>query len=193
MTKKISAEEFFDELAINYDHYDDEDALETRHLLEAKKIFEKYNHREGSVLDVGCGTGLLASTLEGNFEYTGIDISQNMLQIAAQRGYKTVHKPIEEYLSGIDDLSYDFVICLSTLLCVENIQAVLEDIRRIVRKALLISLEDITDDFIQEFPAVLHNHSHVSFPDAKEDYRIFGWKTPTKGTEIYVRMVYMEK
>jgi len=193
MTNKISAEAFFDELAVDYDNYDGEDSLETAHLVETKKIFAKYNHREGSVLDVACGTGLLADSLEGNFEYTGIDISENMLRFAVQRGYQTMRKPIEESLSGIDDLSYDFVVCLSALLCIENIQTILKDFQRIARKAVIISLEDIPDDFIRDFPSDSYNHSHISFPNAREDYRVFGWKTPTTGSNIYIRMIYMEK
>ncbi len=67
-----------------------------QHLNEAVKIFHRHNYYEGKILDIGCGTGFLSELLEGNFEYTGIDVSAKMLDYAAKRGYKTIQKPIEK-------------------------------------------------------------------------------------------------
>ncbi len=192
MMEKVSAEEYFDDLAQEYECEGVSVALEVGHLVEAKKIFAKYNHTHGSILDLGCGTGLLSEALAGDFEFTGIDISKTMLESAAQRGYKTIHKSLDVGLLEIQDQAYDFVTCLTALLCIENIAPVLHEMRRIARKGILITLEDITDDFVEDFPAVSYNHTHLSFPDAKEDYRVLGWQTPTRGTDIYVRMIYIE-
>ncbi len=191
MENKISAEAYFDDLAAEYEYEGVESALQTNHLVEAKKIFDTHQIKEGQILDLACGTGLLSLLLEGNFEFTGIDVSEKMLQSAAQRGYKTIHKPLEQGLAEIADQSYDFVTCLTALLCIEDIQPVLNNMKRIARRGILFTLEEITDDFLAEFPASAYNHSHLSFPDAKEDYRVFGWTTP-KGLDMYVRMIYLE-
>ncbi len=48
------------------------------------KIAKRNN--SASILEVGCGTGHLASLfIKNNFRYTGIDISQDMLNIAKQK------------------------------------------------------------------------------------------------------------
>ena len=193
MEKKISAEEYFDDLAQEYECEGVSVALEVGHLVEAKRIFAKYNHKEGSILDLGCGTGLLSEALAGSFEFTGIDISKTMLESAAKRGYTTIHKSLDVGLSEQEDQSYDFVTCLTALLCIENIQPILKDMRRVARKGVLITLEEITDDFIEDFPAVSYDHTHMNFPEATEDYRVLGWQTPTRNTDIYVRMIYIEK
>ncbi|MDY7005477.1 MAG: methyltransferase domain-containing protein [Cyanobacteriota bacterium] len=111
MVDKISAQEFYDDYSAKYD-----DMSKARSNLkfhnEAAKIFHQYNHHQGSILDIGCGTGFLSELLQGNFEYTGIDVSSKILDYAAKRGYKTIHKSIETALPEIDTNSYDLVFCL---------------------------------------------------------------------------------
>ena len=128
--------------------------------------------------------------MDGDFQFTGVDISENMLQSAAQRDYQIIHQPLETALSEIPAQSYDFVVCLTALLCIQDIQEILADMRRIARQGILLTLEEITPAFLEEFPAPAYNHMHLSFPDAKEDYRIFGWQTP-KGLDMYIRMIYL--
>ncbi|WP_246844285.1 class I SAM-dependent methyltransferase [Hydrocoleum sp. CS-953] len=113
MVKKISAEEFYDDLAANYDDVLKDPKCNVQHLNEAAKIFHQYNYHQGSILDIGCGTGFLSELLQGNFEYTGIDISSKILDYAAKRGYKTIHKSIEIALPEIEDNSYDFIFSLA--------------------------------------------------------------------------------
>ena len=128
MVNKISAEEFYDNLAVNYDDVLKDPKCNAQHVYEAVKIFHKYNHHQGSILDIGCGTGFLSELLQGNFEYTGIDISSKILDYAAKRGYQTIHKSIELALPEINTQSYDFVFCLGSLLFVEDSQTAIEHI-----------------------------------------------------------------
>ncbi len=104
MVNKVSAEEFYDNYYAKYD-----DMAKARSNLkfhnEAVKIFHQYNHHQGSILDIGCGTRFISELLEGNFEYTGIDVSAKMLEYAAKRSYKTIQKPIEKALPEIDSQS----------------------------------------------------------------------------------------
>nr|WP_293105141.1 class I SAM-dependent methyltransferase [Okeania sp. SIO2F4] len=105
MLNKISPEEFYDNLAANYDDVLKDSKCNVQYLNEAAKIFHKYNYHQGSILDIGCGTGFLSQLLQGNFEYTGIDVSAKILEYAAKRGYKTIQKPIEKALPEIDSQS----------------------------------------------------------------------------------------
>ena len=86
-----------------------------QYINEAAKIFHRYNHHQGSVLDMTCGTGALSEFLLSDFEYTGIDISGKMLDFAAQRGYKTIHKSIKRALAEIDKQSYYFFLGFITV------------------------------------------------------------------------------
>ena len=96
-----------------------------------------------------------------------------MLELAAARGYKTIHKPVEDALGEIPDRSYDFVFALSSLLFVEDIHALLVDINRIARKSIVLSLDEVTEEYKQNvalnFSVAVYNHSQVEFPNAKED------------------------
>ncbi|NEP82911.1 MAG: class I SAM-dependent methyltransferase [Okeania sp. SIO3B3] len=157
------------------------------------KIFQKYNHHQGSILDIACGTGLLSELLQGNFEYTGVDISGKMLDYAAKRGYKTIHKPIETALAEIDSQSYDFVFCLSSLHFVEDGKTAIEHIYRIARQAIIISLDEMTEEYIKNFVVPVYDHSKIAIEDAIEDYFIIGWTSSSQGVDIRTRMIYIEQ
>ncbi|MBW4625615.1 MAG: class I SAM-dependent methyltransferase [Brasilonema octagenarum HA4186-MV1] len=192
MNKENDIENYYDKYSEKYDEVAKSPECKAQFHNEAKKIFRKYNHQTGSILDVGCGTGLLSDVLEGNFEYTGIDVSGGMLKYASERGYKTIHQTIEDGLPKIESKSYDFVVSLSALFLVEDIHTSLNQINRIARKAILIGLDRLTDDYIKNAYLPVYDHSQVNIPNTLEDYFILGWISPTLGTSIYTRMIYVE-
>lgn len=193
MVNKISAEKFYDDLAANYDDVLKDPKCNAQHPHEAAKIFHQYNYHQGSILDIGCGTGFLSELLQGDFEYTGIDISSKILDYAAKRGYKTIHKSIEIALPEIEDNSYDFVFCLGSLLCVEDVQTATEHIYRIARQAIVISLDETKEEFIKNFAVPVYDHSKIEIENAIEDYFIAGWTSPTTGIPIRTRMIYIQQ
>lgn len=193
MLTKISAEQFYDKFADSYDDTLKSSKVNAQHVNEAVKIFHQRNYQQGNILDIGCGTGNLSELLQGDFEYTGIDISGKMLDYAAQRGYKTIHKPVETALAKIDSQSFDFIFCLSSLLCVEDAATAIEHMRRIARKTILISLDELTEEYIKKFVVPVYDHSKILIKDATEDYFIAGWTSPTTGFSIRTRMIYIEQ
>ncbi|MBQ7633070.1 MAG: tetratricopeptide repeat protein [Alphaproteobacteria bacterium] len=65
------------------------------------KIAELYAPLKGKILDLGCGTGLVAQKLKTvDNEFTGVDISAKMLDLARQKNIYTElhHADILEYL-----------------------------------------------------------------------------------------------
>ncbi|MCV3214047.1 class I SAM-dependent methyltransferase [Plectonema radiosum NIES-515] len=182
----------YDEVADRYDEKVQSPELNVQYLNEVKKIFQKYNLQRGSILDVGCGTGLLSDFLSGDFEYTGVDVSAGMLQYASQRGYKTIHQTIEDALPEIENQSYDFVVSLGALLFVEDIQACLKHINRIARKAIVLGLDCATDELIQAIPMTMYDHSKVEVLNALEDYLILGWTYAPQSIPVNTRMIYIE-
>ncbi|MEM9543078.1 MAG: class I SAM-dependent methyltransferase [Cyanobacteria bacterium P01_E01_bin.42] len=207
MSTKISPQEFYDDLASNYEakfYYEDsssadpkksdEARINAQYVNEAAQIFHKYHRgQQGSVLDMGCGTGLLKDHLEGTFEYTGIDVSPKMLNFASQRGYQTICQPVEQVLPTLSNQSYDFIFGLSSLLFVKDIYSLLTEMNRIARKSIVLSLDDLTEDYIRDFVVTAYNHAGISIPKAKEDYKIRGWTSLTTGITIQTRMIYIEK
>ena len=185
-------EKYYDELAARYDEKAKSPELNGQYLNEAKKIFQRYNLQKGSILDVGCGTGLLSDLLEGYFEYTGIDVSARMLQYASQRGYKPIHQTIEGVLPKIENQSYDFVVSLGALLFVEDIQACLKHIKRIALKAIVLSLDCVTDELIQASSMTIYDHSKVEILNTLEDYLILGWTKTAQNISVNTRMIYIE-
>lgn len=66
-------------------------------------VIENYNLNVHSVLDVACGTGILASELYNrNFEVSGIDISEDMINIARENS-----KGIDFQVSDMSEFTFD--------------------------------------------------------------------------------------
>jgi len=87
-----------------------------------KNILIKPNSdkRLGSVLDLGCGSGLLGPEIRRNCsQLEGIDLSSKMLQLAKQKNVydKLSHLDILEYLSTMP-LSFDYYIVLDVFIYV---------------------------------------------------------------------------
>jgi len=91
----------------------------------------------GSVLDVGCGTGLVGRALrERGFEgrILGLDISQASLEIAQQSGaYDSLeHADLQQRLAVEDD-SVDAVVCVGVMTYLPEVEAVWREFARVAR------------------------------------------------------------
>jgi predicted TPR repeat methyltransferase len=161
----------------------------------ASGIFQKYEFQGGSVLDLGCGTGLLKE--HSAFDrYTGVDVSEKMLEHARSRGYTCIQGFIEDELALIPDRSFDFVVALSSLYYVSDskIDAVMHHIEPICTKGWLLSLEDLPEQYIEKakiyFSTLnLSNHSKLNIVNLTEDLYIPAWSSPLVGNQISARVV----
>ncbi|MGD1712379.1 hypothetical protein [Hydrocoleum sp. CS-953] len=79
------------------------------------------------------------------------------------------------------------------MLCVEDIQTAIEHIYRIARQAIIISLDETTEEFIKNFALPVYDHSKITITNAIEDYFILGWTSPSTGVPIRTRMIYIQK
>ena len=93
----------------------------------------------GSLLEVGCGTGLILERLSGDFErVVGVDLSEGMLAHAKARGLD-VHQSSAEALP-FDDDSFDCVVSFKVLAHVQGIRsAALEMVRVLKPGGILIA------------------------------------------------------
>jgi len=97
---------------------------------EASKLFEGGY----SFLDVGCGSGFLATLLAKRYkEYYGVDISPLALAKAAEKGVKVVNVDINEEQLPFEDGYFDAVACLDVIEHVLNPFFLLKEINRVLR------------------------------------------------------------
>tara|TARA_Y100001960_G_C14443871_1_gene713899 strand:+ start:155 stop:781 length:627 start_codon:yes stop_codon:yes gene_type:complete len=107
----------------------------------AVKIFTKYaSNKSITILDAGCGTGLVAKELlkEGFSNFIGLDFSQNMLDLVPKNLYQELdlvdlNNPLK-YTNNY----YDAVICVGTFTYGHVKAYALDEFIRILKKNGLI-------------------------------------------------------
>jgi phosphatidylethanolamine/phosphatidyl-N-methylethanolamine N-methyltransferase len=95
--------------------------------------------RPASILEVGVGTGLTLSQYPASTAVTGIDISNDMLEIARQRAEKMPERQIKLFAMDAEamdfpDGSFDCVAIPYVLSVTPNPERLISEIRRVCRK-----------------------------------------------------------
>ena len=104
----------YKEWATAYDH-DNDNLLGTVSQPLSVQIFQEYiKDKSLRIIDVGCGTGLVGVELEkGGFSnFDGIDISQEMIDIAKQRGYAQLFIGSLNVSLPCKNNEYDAALCV---------------------------------------------------------------------------------
>lgn len=98
----------YEVLAGFYDAVQGERAEHATYLL---GLIEKHHPRATTVLELACGTGSILKQLQPNYEVTGLDLSERMLAIAAEKvpGVRLVHGDMTEARLGE---AFDVVLCV---------------------------------------------------------------------------------
>lgn len=91
------------------------------------------------VLDLGCGDGELLRRLiaEKNVKGSGIEINQESVINALEKGLSIIQGDIDEGLRQFPDRSYDYVILNQTLQSTYNPVFVLEEMLRVGKKCVV--------------------------------------------------------
>ena len=56
------------------------------------ELLKEYGIKDGLILDLGCGTGTMTELLaEAGYDMTGVDISEEMLELAAEKRSASGH------------------------------------------------------------------------------------------------------
>ena len=103
------------------------------------KTFRKiFNGIEGKkILDIGCGTGTLASMLAEKNEVFGIDICEKAVEMAKRRNVKAMLGDAEKKLKFKKDF-FDIVICKDVFEHLKFPEKTLKEISRVLKKEGLL-------------------------------------------------------
>jgi methionine biosynthesis protein MetW len=92
-----------------------------------------------SVLDLGCGDGLLLKHLRQSRDVRGygIEIADENVIASVRNGVNVIQSDLESGLSGIDAHSFDYVILSQTLQTVRQTEQILQEMLRVGREAIV--------------------------------------------------------
>ena len=103
------------------------------------KIIADLVEKNARVLDVGCGDGILMEFLKNNkkIDIRGIEISKKNVQICIGKGLTVIEGDAEKDLVQFPNSSFDFVILSQTLQAFLNPEAVINELLRVGKKAIV--------------------------------------------------------
>lgn len=143
MIKMKSAKEFWDKEAENYDKEEEKDRFIYENAVERTK---KYLKKTDTVMDYGCGTGLVANKIADCVRLVhGIDISSKMLEIAEQKSENSKIDNISYACTTLFDDNYmegafDVILAFYVLHLSEDIEKVMERLNKLLKPGgLMIS------------------------------------------------------
>jgi ubiquinone/menaquinone biosynthesis C-methylase UbiE len=100
-----------------------------------------------TLLDVGCGTGniLMPLAVMGKISLSGLDLSENMIEIASERlGYKAELKVGDSESMPWEDSSFDAIICNASFHHYPHPKKVLLEMKRLLKKDGTLIIGDPT-------------------------------------------------
>ncbi len=162
---------------------------------EVVKIFKKYKIKSGSILDLGCGPGNLKKNIKIKCSFTGIDISENMLTLAKRdSGYDCLHGLVEEILPMLPDKSFDYIVAISSLHFIKDLQSLLVHMVRVARKGIILTFDQMNKEYRRGFQSVcdspVFDHFDMKVCGITFDHSFIGWISPRENKPVKVRLVY---
>jgi SAM-dependent methyltransferase len=97
-----------------------------------RQLIKIYVPETGRILDAGCGTGLVLSNLQKEYQVTGIDVAPQALDFCRQRGLHALYLGCIGNLS-IPERNFDAVLCLDVLEHIDSEAAAIADFDRLLR------------------------------------------------------------
>lgn len=179
-TSTIDSQEI-DKFAQHSQHWWDKDGpLKTLHdINEARLEFisRQTDLSSLSVLDVGCGGGILCEAMsKRGAQVTGIDAEPEAIRIAKQ--HASEHQQVIDYfctpVEDFDTKSFDVVTCMEMLEHVQNPELVLEHCKRLLKPGGLLFLSTINRTFKAYTTAIIAAEYVLNLlPRQTHDYNKF--------------------
>ena len=108
----------------------------TSHATVAEILSKHLENRDGSIVDLGCGTGLVGGELKkhGFANVDGVDFSEQMLAEAGKLGiYRKLLQEDLTVRTSIDSNTYDAATCAGTFTCGHLDASCLEEVFRLLK------------------------------------------------------------
>lgn len=182
-------------------------------------MVENLSERKGRILDLGAGTGAVAKhilkTYGNDYKIIALDICQDMLDQINDIRIETVCSGVEEL--PFEDDSFDIVISRQCLHYIEDVEKVLEEVNRVLKKdgmfvlAQIVPIDKTTSSdwesvvkirqplrkwyfTSEEWDAVIEKHSFILHSRQKYAKTASVSKWARKyGSDDKVRRKYMQK
>lgn len=150
----------------NNEVYDQMDWWHPKHSL-LKMVPVKFDYFRGAIgnlkglkiLDLGCGGGLLSEEFAKNGAVvTGLDISENSINVASEHAH--INNLVIDYKVGsaenipASDNEFDVVICADCLEHVDNLEHVIYEVSRVLKKEGLFCYDTFNRNFLSKVLAV---------------------------------------
>ncbi len=92
-----------------------------------------------SVLDLGCGDGILLRYLEDKLDIRGygVEIDADNILACMKNGVNVIQNDLEAGLSGFEDESFDYVILSQTLQAMRNTEYIIREILRVGKEGIV--------------------------------------------------------
>ena len=102
-------------------------------------IITELIEKNAKVLDLGCGDGTLLRQLidEKQVRGVGVEIDQNSVITAIEKGLSIIQGNIDEGLKGFTDKEYDWVILNQTVQSTDKPDFVIEEMLRVGKKVVV--------------------------------------------------------
>jgi predicted TPR repeat methyltransferase len=162
---RMFVESLFDQYAKNFDSSLIND-LEYKipQLITELILQKKSDHQLGSVLDLGCGTGIVGEQIHSYCSnLVGIDLSKNMLAQAKQKSIynQLIHQDISEYLFQ-NELHFNFIIAADVFVYVGDLSNIFDLIqsKTSVPGKLVFSTEHVDGEGFNLNPSGRYSHSY---------------------------------
>jgi SAM-dependent methyltransferase len=131
----------------------------------------------GRLLDVACGTGAHSAALaERGWTVTGVDISEDQLRLARQRGVDVVQADAADL--PFDDAEFDAAVSMWLHTDTDEFESILRQIARVVRPGARFV-------FVGAHPCFVGPHAYFPFgkgvPELHPGYRNTGWYEDAPG------------
>ena len=132
---------------------DNDDELGTVSQPNSVQIFQRYvKDKSKYIIDVGCGTGLVGLQLKklGYKNFDGVDLSQEMIDIAIDRGYASLFLGNLNKTLPIKSNQYDSAICVGVFTHGHVGPSRLEELTRIVKPGGILCFtvnEDVYESY----------------------------------------------
>ena len=125
--------------------------LSEGHLVLGAKLKELMAGKKKKILEIGVGTGLTMDHLPVHTDFHGIDVSDEMLDVARERaraqGKKVRLKQMDAEALDYGDNSFDFVLAPSVITAVDSPVDCIQEMVRVTKKGgYMVIIANLRDD-----------------------------------------------